>query len=95
MLGGYADNDALIPHIWENLCVNSVENTAADLTSTDQRLPRLHEDWMTPVEIENRERQDINSTVQNRVRTELNRQYICIGDIINATIGWRKMSSSK
>ena len=61
------------PHIWESLCTNSVENAADDLTTTDQRMPRLHDDWLTPVERVDRERQDVNSTIQNRVRTEVDK----------------------
>ena len=63
VFGGYGNNDALCPHIWEKICVHSKENTATDLTTTDKRLPRLHEDWLTPVEREDRGRQDINSQI--------------------------------
>ena len=73
VLGGYGDNEALTPHIWESLCKNSVENAANDLTTTDQRIPRFHDDWLTPVERIDRERQDVNSTIQNRVRIEVDK----------------------
>ena len=74
VLGGYENNEALCPHIWEILCVNSVENAAVDLTNTDKRVPRIYEDWLTTVEREDSDRQDINSIIQNRVRIEVNNQ---------------------
>ena len=54
VLGGYEDNEALVPRIWETLCSNSVENAAKDMNSNDPRLPRLHYDWLLREDMENR-----------------------------------------
>ena len=43
VLGGYNDNEALVPHIWETLCSNSVENAARDLTLNDPQIPKLYQ----------------------------------------------------
>ena len=74
VLGGYGKNEAVCPHIWENLCIHSRENGLTEVPTADKPIPRLHEDWLTPDQQEDRTRKDINSQVQYRVRTELDRQ---------------------
>lgn len=55
VLRGYENNEALIPHIWEILCSNSVKNTANDMHPNDPRLPRLHQDWLSREDMKIRE----------------------------------------
>lgn len=50
------------------MCPNYVENAVGDLTSADQRLPRLHRDWLIPNDINDIDIIDQKSIVQNMVR---------------------------
>ena len=64
----------MVPNILEALCSNLVENAAKDLTLDDLQIPRLNQDWMTHEEKLNREQVDMNLTIQNRVKIQLERQ---------------------
>ena len=56
------------------LCTKSVENTEINLSNTDKRVPRLHDDWMTPVEREDRYFQNTTLTIQRKVGMEVNKK---------------------
>ena len=67
------ENDALTGNIWSSLVQgkeDDTENTVAQADLANTAIPKVHTDWLNPVEQETRRRNQVSKEINRRVREE-------------------------
>ena len=70
LIGGYDENASLSDQIWSSLAVDGTKNTLQEAMLEQEPLPQLHDDWLTPDEIIQRQNADINLEVTRLINEQ-------------------------
>ena len=70
-MGDYNDNKAVSNHIWEALFQTNehpVDSMAKQANQEQEPLPKLHKDWFSPSDLQQRQSHHIDDEARRRVK---------------------------